>query len=1013
MKTLLRSFKACKVNLVFLCFVVLGSVFSQHSFGQFTAGNLVVDVVGNGTPKDTFSGSRARLLQFTTAGVPVPGSSYFPYTGQPTTDPYNLVQSLVADDGYISLSENNRFISVPGYNDSEGTRDVTNQTTSSTSTLHGRTVGKLIPDGKMKTSATYNALSGGNYCSVVSKNDHFWLSGRGGIVYSKGHHTGGIGSVVTLSTDRTKVLGIFNSTLFVSIDSGSEPNRVRGIWQVGNFKEMPTSGTPALVNIINTGLQSNSYAFEFSPSGLICYIADDRLISVGNTGGIQKWVYSGTFSTKTGWAGGTWSLAYTLGTGSSVGARALTVDFSGANPIIYATTNERYPQTNRIISVVDAGASSPATTLATADPFYAFKGIAFAPFDKNPKNPTIVASALSPNSATTVYGVASSNMVFTVSGSNLTAGITITAPAGFEVSLSPTSGFGSSVVAGTGGVVPSTSIYVRLKSTDAVGSYSGIITCASTGAVTQNVVISNSTVTQATLTITAGDAVKCHGSTTLDYKGAQFTTSGLVNGDAVNGVTLTSTGSPASAPDGSYPIVPSDATGTGLSNYNIVYANGTLTVGSLEITLIQVNPDCNIPLGSLSSTILGGTAPYTYSVINSKTLVVTNSTDPLFSLPAGEYSYSAKDVNGCAGTAPGVGLEPLTKTPILVTSPGNSTQVCYGGSVTITTNVLGGTGPYGYSLNGGPFEPTSSRYFNVNATAGTYVITVNDINGCTVSTDPVTITQPSAPVTFTTAETVGCTGTGTITISPSGGYGSYTYSDDGGSSYQTDPIFVAPYGTYSMAVKDEMGCGQLLTQTVHLVALNSSDIVGNTTVCPSGSVGATTTLTIVAAGGTPPYTYSLNGGMFVAASQRYFNVGAGTYSITVMDAAGCTFTPPSVTVSTVDCGPSTAGNVGGHEVHNARNSSVSPIVGKQSLVQEFEAHLSPNPSPSLFHLQLQSSSNEDVELTVTNIMGMKVYESKGGINGAYDFGANFKNGMYVLQIRQGNTVHTVKLIKGN
>ncbi len=234
-----------------------------------------------------------------------------------------------------------------------------------------------------------------------------------------------------------------------------------------------------------------------------------------------------------------------------------------------------------------------------------------------------------------------------------------------------------------------------------------------------------------------------------------------------------------------------------------------------------------------------------------------------------------------------------------------------------------------------------------------------------------------------------------------------------------DPVFIAPYGTYNMAVKDEMGCGQLLTETVHLVALTSSDILGNNTVCPSGNVGATTTLSVVPTGGTPPYTYSLNDGPFVDSSQRYFNVAAGTYTITVMDAAGCTFTPASVTVTTVDCGPSTSGNGGGHHTNNTDGIGLSPVA--ETRVSEkiisnsnvFEAHLSPNPSPSAFHLQLQGGNNENVEVTVTNIVGVKVYESRGSVNKAFDFGADFKNGMYILQIRQGNTIHTVKLIKGN
>ena len=61
------------------------------------------------------------------------------------------------------------------------------------------------------------------------------------------------------------------------------------------------------------------------------------------------------------------------------------------------------------------------------------------------------------------------------------------------------------------------------------------------------------------------------------------------NGDTITGVTETSTGAPASATVGTYPIVPSAATGTGLSNYTISYVNGTLTVNPAPLTITANN----------------------------------------------------------------------------------------------------------------------------------------------------------------------------------------------------------------------------------------------------------------------------------------------------------------------------------------------------------------------------------------------------------------------------------------
>jgi uncharacterized repeat protein (TIGR01451 family) len=103
----------------------------------------------------------------------------------------------------------------------------------------------------------------------------------------------------------------------------------------------------------------------------------------------------------------------------------------------------------------------------------------------------------------TGQGTASAPASFSASGANLTANITVTAPAGFEVSTSAGSGYsGSLALTPSGGTVPATTIYVRLAAADAAGSYSGNIGLASTGAASVNVAIPTCTVVTP---FTAGD----------------------------------------------------------------------------------------------------------------------------------------------------------------------------------------------------------------------------------------------------------------------------------------------------------------------------------------------------------------------------------------------------------------------------------------------------------------------------------------------------------------------------
>ena len=96
------------------------------------------------------------------------------------------------------------------------------------------------------------------------------------------------------------------------------------------------------------------------------------------------------------------------------------------------------------------------------------------------------------------------------------------------------------------------------------------------------------TITKRPITITANSTTKTYGEA-VDFTGTEFTlTSGtLAAGDAVDSVTLASDGAPAAAPwrEGGYPITASAAQGTGLANYEIAYADGTLSVTKRPLTI--------------------------------------------------------------------------------------------------------------------------------------------------------------------------------------------------------------------------------------------------------------------------------------------------------------------------------------------------------------------------------------------------------------------------------------------
>ncbi len=95
-------------------------------------------------------------------------------------------------------------------------------------------------------------------------------------------------------------------------------------------------------------------------------------------------------------------------------------------------------------------------------------------------------------------------------------------------------------------------------------------------------------VTQKPLAITANDSSKTYGDT-LAFNGTEFTSIGLINSDTISNADISSIGQPATAAAMTYSIDITAATGTGLSNYTIIYTAGTLTVNKVDITVTADN----------------------------------------------------------------------------------------------------------------------------------------------------------------------------------------------------------------------------------------------------------------------------------------------------------------------------------------------------------------------------------------------------------------------------------------
>lgn len=398
-----------------------------------------------------------------------------------------------------------------------------------------------------------------------------------------------------------------------------------------------------------------------------------------------------------------------------------------------------------------------------------------------------------------------------------------------------------------------------------------------------------------TVTITGGT----NASISYVWSPSTFLTSTTVSNPTATAMTSSQT----------YTVVATSLAGCSVS------ASIPVTVNSVPTATATTTPIlCNAGTSTVIVSATGGTPSYTGT--------------GTFTASAGAYSYTVTDVNGCASTATGTITEP---TAVAVTST-QTPVACFGGTSTVTLTTTGGTPAYTgdgvqapqaagttvYTVtdNNGctgttsvtvteptaiAVTPTSGTIMCNGGTAavsltatggtpaytgdgvqtpqavGTTVYTVTDANGCT-GTASVTLTEPTALVA-TSSETspILCfAGSGTITVSATGGTPSYT-----GAGAQTSFA-----GTNTYTVTDANGC---VATTTTVVTEPSAMVVSYTEtgiLCNGGSSSVTISVT----GGTPTYAFPFTSG------SNTFGQTAGTQVYTVTDANGCTGTA-SVTVT--------------------------------------------------------------------------------------------------------------------
>lgn len=240
--------------------------------------------------------------------------------------------------------------------------------------------------------------------------------------------------------------------------------------------------------------------------------------------------------------------------------------------------------------------------------------------------------------------------------------------------------------------------------------------------------------------------------------------------------------------------------------------------GIQSVNISTQNSYCGANDGILTVSLLGGTAPYTYTLVDgdgNSTSQSSNQTQYIFdNLSTGDYTIFVGDTTGCLFSQDFT-IITQNKFDILLQTTGSTCGNSYG-SVDIVLS-SGGTAPFDYSIDGNQTiidTPLTAVTFN-NITPGQHVVSVTDASGCTISKAFSIVTTPS--VQFSLYSTSCGTGSeGSITAFISSGVPPFTFdwSDNVAGNPQQITVNGLTGGTYGLIVTDSNGCSNVQQTTI-------------------------------------------------------------------------------------------------------------------------------------------------------------------------------------------------------
>ncbi len=262
----------------------------------------------------------------------------------------------------------------------------------------------------------------------------------------------------------------------------------------------------------------------------------------------------------------------------------------------------------------------------------------------------------------------------------------------------------------------------------------------------------------------------------------------------------------------------------------------------------------------------GGIPPYSYLWSTNDTAAVLKGVSP------GTYGVTVSDAGGCTA----VGSIDLVAPPLPSVSFTNVFQPTCTALGSATAEAVGGSFPYSFIWSNGA---TTAEVDNL--TPGVYTVVVTDGNGCQDSASVTLVAPPQPSATVSATDPVTCLSGGTLEADASNGTLPYTFL---WSNATTGAVVVnLPAGIYTVTVTDANGCTASAEATLPSPPLPMAFIENQTNAGCAGLGSATAAAT----NGTPPFSFTWSTG---ATTASVSNLPPGTYTVTVVDALGCSDT---------------------------------------------------------------------------------------------------------------------------